>query len=1025
MNTKQYGLGRLGLWLTLLAIACVSWRVQAEPIPGSDADDTQPFTGFADILPPSPPLDETCTATVLNRLVQINPNGTFALGNVPVPLGAFRVRVVCERDAGIDRAQSPFVVGVANGETPLGEITFGVDDPIPVSLEISSPATVLTPAASGAQLTTTGTLADGTQIDLTLNDTGTFYLSSNRAIATVSNDGFVNAVSSGTALITATHEGVIGTIQLQVDLTEDADGDGMPDDFEDNNAVNPGGANLARLPGTEVEASSFSVNSPPTRAIDGNSLTSWFTAVGDAANKRTSPFIEVTSPEDINVAQIKLLGNRQNPVGFDFFAGVFQAFDAGGTELFNSGIVPLPAPSRDVAVPVDRDGVRRVRFTATADESNTPGLSEVQVISRPGGTGLNKNDASDALLDFDRDGLTNLQEFERGTSIFLNDTDDDGLDDAQETTFGTNPLLADTDNDRLLDGNEINPTADSDGDGTPNILDPDSDNDGLSDGVDVALGLNPLSADSNFNGIPDGSEDTDGDGLANGEEILENTDPRNPDTDGDGIPDGEEVVAGSDGFITDPLRTDSDGDGMPDGYESRFGLDPTDPGDAGLDPDGDGLTNLEESQLGSDPFNADTVPPTVAQITPADGATGFPVNGVIVVRFTEPLQPASVVAGTVSLFQGDSEIPGSVALSNDGLSITFDPAQDLAGLTLHTVFVEQVRDVAGNRMDGLFESSFTSAQFVDTVPPTVLRTSPFNGQAEVPVNTPFTVEFSERMDPATLTPANFTVRDNITFQNVVGMVQVDPDGRTASFVPERPYAVGRQHFVSLNNEIKDAAGNRLNFNSFSFTTAFEEDNERPRLVATSPTNGDTNIPVNALIVLGFSEPLHTVNVLRGIQVSANGEPVAGSFALSDGNRRVTFTSAAALKPATDHTVIFTTTITDLVGNPLDNPGSVTFRTSSTGDITLPQVLSVDPANGATNVPVNSVVRVQFNERINPMTVTRSTFLVRPTSTFVPVEGSIAVAADGLSATFTPPAGNACPSPPPSPRGRHEITPLRS
>lgn len=55
MNIKQYGLGRLGLWLTLLAIACVSWRVQAEPIPGSDADDTQPFTGFADILPPSPP----------------------------------------------------------------------------------------------------------------------------------------------------------------------------------------------------------------------------------------------------------------------------------------------------------------------------------------------------------------------------------------------------------------------------------------------------------------------------------------------------------------------------------------------------------------------------------------------------------------------------------------------------------------------------------------------------------------------------------------------------------------------------------------------------------------------------------------------------------------------------------------------------------------------------------------------------------------------------------------------------------
>ncbi|MCZ6755323.1 MAG: hypothetical protein O7E49_08425, partial [Gemmatimonadetes bacterium] len=102
------------------------------------------------------PLNEECTATILNRLVQVNADGTFAIGNVPVPLGAFRVRVVCERATGVERAQSPFVNGVPNGETPLGQITFGVTDPIPVFLEITSPATVLTPIANGAQLVTTG-----------------------------------------------------------------------------------------------------------------------------------------------------------------------------------------------------------------------------------------------------------------------------------------------------------------------------------------------------------------------------------------------------------------------------------------------------------------------------------------------------------------------------------------------------------------------------------------------------------------------------------------------------------------------------------------------------------------------------------------------------------------------------------------------------------------------------------------------------------------------------------------------------
>ena len=219
---------------------------------GDGLTNLQEFFLGSDPQSPTPRLNEDCVAAVLNRTVQVSSDGTFALGNVPVPVGAFRVRIVCELEGRIQRAQSQFVLGVPNGVTPLGPISFGVTDPIPVSLAITSPATVLTPTANGAQLVTTGILADGTRIDLTLSDTGTFYLASNPAIATVSANGFVNAVSSGTVLVTATNEGVIATISLSVNLTQDADGDGITDDFEQANAVNPGGTNLARLPGTTV-----------------------------------------------------------------------------------------------------------------------------------------------------------------------------------------------------------------------------------------------------------------------------------------------------------------------------------------------------------------------------------------------------------------------------------------------------------------------------------------------------------------------------------------------------------------------------------------------------------------------------------------------------------------------------------------------------------------------------------------------------------------------------------------------------
>ncbi|RMH16904.1 MAG: DUF11 domain-containing protein, partial [Acidobacteria bacterium] len=140
------------------------------------------------------------------------------------------------------------------------------------------------------------------------------------------------------------------------------------------------GGNLALNPGTTVTASSTFPGFPATRAIDGDLNTSWFTACGDAANLGTSPFIEITLAAEAEVREVKIFGNRQFASGFDFFAGVVQLFDAAGALLFDSGELELPAPVRDLTVPVPAvAGVRRVRFTATDDQSCEPGLAEIEV----------------------------------------------------------------------------------------------------------------------------------------------------------------------------------------------------------------------------------------------------------------------------------------------------------------------------------------------------------------------------------------------------------------------------------------------------------------------------------------------------------------------------------------------------------------------------------------------------------------------------------------------------------------------
>ena len=103
---------------------------------------------------------------------------------------------------------------------------------------------------------------------------------------------------------------------------------------------------------------------------------------------------------------------------------------------------------------------------------------------------LDPNNASDALLDEDSDGLNNLEEFQKKTVPDDADSDDDGLNDGPEVnTHMTNPLSEDSDGDGLTDGTEIKTT-------NTLPLKADSDDDGIPDGPEIAGGLDPMVADA-------------------------------------------------------------------------------------------------------------------------------------------------------------------------------------------------------------------------------------------------------------------------------------------------------------------------------------------------------------------------------------------------------------------------------------------------------------------------------------------------------------------------------------------------
>ena len=388
--------------------------------------------------------------------------------------------------------------------------------------------------------------------------------------------------------------------------------------------------------------------------------------------------------------------------------------------------------------------------------------------------------------------------------------------------------------------------------------------------------------------------------------------------------------------------------------------------------------------------------PGVSQIQPASGATAVPENARIVVRFAQPVQQAAVVTGTVMVAQGQTNITGTLALSNDGLSVTFVPSQNLAA---NTTFSVAVTNVTNNQTTPEFQSSFVTGSSTNTTSPTLIQTNPQNNQTNVPISAAVALQFSKAMDPSTLTPSTFVVSDPIS-GTIPGMVQVDPTGTTASFVPSNYVSVGRNLRVQLLNSIEDSDGNRYSGSSFSFTTSFTADSAGPQLLGSSPYSGATNVPLNALFVLEFSKPVDAINIASELQVELNNQAVAGSVALSNGNQQLTFTPTGGLSANSTYTITTTSQITDIGGLQLTNPGSFTLTTGTTNDTTTPSVTSTSPLSSETAVPVNAVIQLRFSKAIDPWTVTAPTIQLTYDNVG-PVGGTITTSPDGMSATFTP------------------------
>jgi len=185
-------------------------------------------------------LDENCTVSILNRSAQVDSDGGWEVLNVPSNMGPVRARVTCFQN-GVTRIGMSDYLTIPSGGLTIEGVGVTLQDvtPVPVSLQLTATQTTLPNAGATAQLTATAVFSDGSTRNVSSLATGTSFVSSNPSVASVDGNGLVTAVSSGNVIITASNEGALALLRVMVNSVLDTDGDGIPDDYELRNGLNP------------------------------------------------------------------------------------------------------------------------------------------------------------------------------------------------------------------------------------------------------------------------------------------------------------------------------------------------------------------------------------------------------------------------------------------------------------------------------------------------------------------------------------------------------------------------------------------------------------------------------------------------------------------------------------------------------------------------------------------------------------------------------------------------------------------
>ena len=401
-------------------------------------------------------------------------------------------------------------------------------------------------------------------------------------------------------------------------------------------------------------------------------------------------------------------------------------------------------------------------------------------------------------------------------------------------------------------------------------------------------------------------------------------------------------------------------------------------------------------------FDADGVAPLINSISVNEGETSVPVNARFNIKFDEAINSYSTK--NIKLFKGDEVVAVDLTNSSDLRTATLKPKLNLEPETVYTLVVDGISDLSGNLLESAQSTSFSTGTQTDTQTGSLISYSPNNGAKDVALNAAFTADFSERIDPTSLTSESFRLYNNTKKRNEAATLSLSADGKRVTLTPDALLEEGHHYYVyiSWGTYLKDIAGNNVgSYHQYTFTAGDAEDAQAPSVLSNNLSQGLTDVPVNAPVRLLLNESLaaHCVNE-ETVSLHSSAGAVAGSVTLSSDRRTITFTPDAHLVAGENYELVVAG-VCDVAGNAVAEY-RMDFTADSSGnvDTAYPRISSVTPTNNAADVSVNTAIVVTFDEAVDAVSIS-DTLRVQVNGQSGYVAGDYQV--EGNVVTFTPSA----------------------